>query len=418
MSPQDGPAEQPLPAESGSPWDGERDEAPAARITHEDFQRAFGEPLANLLDLATWQPGEDLDALYERLTQEVDTAVAQEERIYDGISRAVLPRLSEGAAPPEAGVFQAGVADLERIHRGLLFTGAVEACDGTYQAHETLPLTIGQIGVCLVSYRGDQGSWIQHLYRRDLRVTGLLDPEEEALVMLERRRRRPSTDVPREEIGREDLSRLAQRGLMSYAERAVLLHRATAPWRLGHGTPVPVELLTGGGSLELLDASLPLLRELLLGHRKVIFVPSAPHAAPLLTIGGALRPLEYAIVDTLESRLRAVVAATHDRARRMAMVDFVAEVGPQMVVGVYRASAAAPPYLFYAHRDHCHEAALIALADSTLQEHRGFPLLIDLAHTVCTTTTGADVFVPLVEQAYAAAGAPFRHLRERETRYG
>ena len=39
----------------------------------------------------------------------------------------------------------------------------------------------------------------------------------------------------------------------------------------------------------------------------------------------------------------------------------------------------APPQLFYAHEDHADIAALVALADSVLQEQRGFPLLIDLA---------------------------------------
>src|SRR5579864_9229267 len=82
------------------------------------FERAFGEPLAGLLDLDTWLPGEDLGALYGRLREEVAAAVAQEERIYGGIRRSVLPRLVERTGPPEAGVFRASVADLERIHRG------------------------------------------------------------------------------------------------------------------------------------------------------------------------------------------------------------------------------------------------------------------------------------------------------------
>ncbi len=92
------------------------------------------------------------------------------------------------------------------------------------------------------------------------------------------------------------------------------------------------------------------------------------------------------------------------------------EVGPQIVIGLYHASRAAPPYMFYAHRDHVHEAALIVMADSVLQEHRGFPMLIDLADTVCRTTFGADSFNAAVQQAYVEAGAPFRYLGERETR--
>jgi hypothetical protein len=76
----------------------------------------------------------------------------------------------------------------------------------------------------------------------------------------------------------------------------------------------------------------------------------------------------------------------------------------------------APPQLFYAHRDHAHEAALIAMADSVMQEHRGFPMLVDLADTVCRSTFGADSFTASTQLAHAQAGEPFRYLTERQTR--
>jgi len=60
------------------------------------------EPLARLLDLSTWLPGENLDALYGRLRDEVALAVAQEERIYGTIRRAMLPQLLETVAAIEA----------------------------------------------------------------------------------------------------------------------------------------------------------------------------------------------------------------------------------------------------------------------------------------------------------------------------
>ena len=51
--------------------------------------------------------------------------------------------------------------------------------------HDTLALTIYQIGVCLVSYNGQRGSWSQRLFRRDLhRSHG--DPVDEAIALLER----------------------------------------------------------------------------------------------------------------------------------------------------------------------------------------------------------------------------------------
>ncbi len=96
--------------------------------------------------------------------------------------------------------------------------------------------------------------------------------------------------------------------------------------------------------------------------------------------------------------------------------QFANEVGSKVVVGVYRASRLAPPQIFYAHIDHAHEAALIALADSTLQEHRGFPMLIDLADRICRATFGG-LLEPSVQQVLVEAREPFRYLPERRTRW-
>jgi hypothetical protein len=72
--------------------------------------------------------------------------------------------------------------------------------------------------------------------------------------------------------------------------------------------------------------------------------------------------------------------------------------------------------MFYAHVDYAHLAAHIIMADSILQEHRGFPMMIDLADTVCRTTFGAETLLPSVQMAYTSAGQPFQYLSERETR--
>jgi hypothetical protein len=92
-----------------------------------------------------------------------------------------------------------------------------------------------------------------------------------------------------------------------------------------------------------------------------------------------------------------------------AVNEFIKECGAKVVTGMYRASPMAPAQMFYAHVDHAHEAALIALADSVLQEHRGFPMLIDLADSLCSATFEADVFTASTQLAYAAAGEPYRY---------
>lgn len=388
-------------------------------ISDETFSAAYGESLNATLNIDSWQTGGDLEGLYQRLEAEVESAIAIENALRETIRRELFPRLrTRPGAPAVAGCYRATPDDLRRVHRALLFNGAVEACDGTSVEHDTLPVTITQIGICLVSYQGDQGSWTQRLYRRDLRAsTG--NALDDLMALLENRSQRGNTD--NEERSR--LSELARRGIMTYAERAILTRKSTAIWRVGHGDPTPYDLLTGSGSKSLLEKSLEVMHELIHQHRKVLFVPSSPGDREWMTLGHALAPLEYLVIDTHTSKMLKVVdgkngarGGHYSKEDEQKVRAFCHDIGSKIVFGVYRSSSAAPPHLFYAHADHVHEAALIALADSVLQEHRGFPMLIDLADMICRTTFGNDIFNSAVQMAYAHAGEPFRFLNERMTR--
>jgi hypothetical protein len=292
----------------------------------------------------------------------------------------------------------------------VLFNGAVEASYGTSTGHDTLPMSITQIGVCLVSYAGEQGAWVHRLYRRDLRLRGM-NPVDEALAILERRQAQSEPD----RSGRRDrLTELGRRGITAYAERALLLKQSQAPWRMGRGNPTPYELLTGSGSMELLLAGLDLLRQLILDHKRFIYVASAPGEQGLLTIGQALGPLQYAVIETSVYRIGRIIEQGHLRGSyRDRAIDFYNEVAPQILVGVYRTSSEMSPQIFYAHADFVHEAALIAMADSVLQAHSGFPVLLDLANRVCRSTFGEEGFISAVRSAYAQRGS-FRYLSELE----
>lgn len=389
-------------------------------IEGNEFQTAFGESVENSLNMDTWQLGDDLAAMYQKLEREIASAVAQEGDMQERIRSKLFPAVfKHPQAPAQAGCYTVDTATLERVHRGLLFNGSVEACDGTSLVHDSLPITIAQIGVALVSYQGNQGTWVHRLYRRDLRMGGF-DPIEEALALLERRRRRDSTDA---QSTRDKLSDFTQRGIMAYAERAILWQKSQALWRMGHGHPVPYELLTGGGlvingEMPLLEYSMKMWREWLMQHKRWVFVTSAPSDRVMLTLGNALRPLEFALVGTPLQSMRDIAAGNlpSGKGLKAKVQAFVEEIGPQIVIGLYRASPQAPVRLFYAHKEYACLAATIAIADSVLQEHRGFPLLIDLADTVCRTTFGSTTFRSMVQQAYTEAGAPFRYLGERETR--
>ena len=403
-------ADQEFPASSVDLSPGQSDKQLA------NFESAHGEPLANVLNLDTWMPGEDLLSAYGRLEQEVAEAIAQENDVRKAVREKVFGRISTAlGAPPNAGVYQAKRSDLERIHKGLLFNGGVEACDGTSVVHDTIPLTITQIGVCLVAYNGRQGSWAHRLFRRDLRAR-MADPVNEALAVLDRRQSREGQG-----IGADPLSELARRGIMAYAERAILKDKSTAQWRMGHGSPAPYELLTNlwSSKSERIREALDLI-EWYAQYKRFVFVPSAPAKRHWLTIGHALKPMEFAILQTLQPEIERYIETGGYRTEsgvRQEIVKFAKEVAPKFIVGLFRVWEGAPPYLFYAHVDNAEMAAHIAMADSMLQEHRGFPMLIDLADTVCGTVFGQDTFNSSVQLAYTDAGEPFRYQGERETRY-
>jgi hypothetical protein len=382
--------------------------AVAASQASNPIYAAYGETIAQMTAIDSWEAGYDIATFLERMRREVTEGLRTQASHVQTIRDTVIPLLNRENGPKEAGLYQATPEDIAAVQQKVLFNGAAEATDGTRISHETLPVVIAQIGVCLVSYRGDVHSFAHRTFRRDVRFeTG--DALEDVLALLENRTRRGEA----EEAG--DLSRFLTRGLMAYGERAVLADKATAPWRIGHGSPVPLELVSNA---ELAENSLPMLNRLLLDHKKYLFVPSETTAYEWLTVGYALRPGEYAILETLERRLKGIIATLVPMPRKVLddLQEFLHEVGVRLRVGVYRASRTAPPRIFYAHEERVHQAALLALADSTLQAHRGFPLLIDLADRLCRSSFGNDIFHSAVENAYASADAPYAYLGERQTR--
>ena len=196
-------------------------------VSAKAFEDQFDENILQALDVSRWRLGNDLDQEYQRLEREVREAEKLETARDKQIRQELLPRLASLASlpnmPKNAGMHEASPANIASVHQGLLFNGGVEACDGTIQIHETLPLTIYQIGISLVSYRGDQGTWGQRLFRRDLRQKGADVPE--MMEFLERRARRDSSArMP----GQDQLGELVQKVILDYAERAILLRRSEA----------------------------------------------------------------------------------------------------------------------------------------------------------------------------------------------
>jgi hypothetical protein len=385
------------------------------------FEEQFDENIRQTLDVERWRLGHDLNQEYQRLEREVREAEEIETVKEKQIRNEVFPWLASlPNMPKNAGKHETTPEDLAAVHRGLLFNGGVEACDGAIQTHKTLPLTVYQIGVSLVSYRGDQGTWGQRLFRRDLRQKGL--EVEEIMDFLERRARR---DASAREPGQDQTNEFVQKAFLSYAERAILLRRSQAAWRLGHGDPVTYELLTGGGNLELMVEATRVLRELVEVKQRFVFLAGEPREALLATIGQALHPGEYAIVGTLSERLDSWVQQKRFRIGVSSKLHWddelisptewiprvIDRVASKIVIGLFRPTLLAPAQTFYAHEDHSDIAGHIALADCMLKE-QGTSMLLEMANRVCDSVFG-DSLEALTESAYAAVGAHDRFLSGR-----
>jgi hypothetical protein len=386
----------------------------------DELSVAFREPLSRVLDLQSWRDGGDLAGFYDQTRAQIADVVAQERRTREPIRQQVFSalRASNGRYTPRAaGLYRMSLEQITQVHRGLLFNGATECCDGTSIVHDSLLLSIVQIGIALVAYQGSAGTWVQRLYRRDL-CASIPDPMQEAISLLQERGRRRSVG---EEPRSEPMIQLIRRTLMEYAERAALVQLSCARWRMGHGQPIPFNL-TIPTTPELVRANLDILSQLIFEQRRFVFVPSDTSDRLLLTIGNALYPLEFAVIGTLADRytdayldqLNAVQGG-HPKERDL-IQKFLQEARFAVAIGVYRAGPHAPARLFYAHQDYACEAAALAMADSLLQPYRGFPMLIDLADTVCRHVFDASGFDRFIQNAYAAAGEPTRFLGERDTR--
>jgi len=376
-----------------------------------EFREAFGENIESTLDIDKWSTGIDWESAVARFKNEISAAVGQEERLRQTIRREILPRLGHADhAPPEAGVYKAEATELDGPRQPALPPGRTEAVDGTSVSYDSLPLGITQIGIAVVSYGGTSATFAQRIFRKEIAAKSG-DAYEEALDLIKRR-------DTRQGVGQGDrISELARRGIMTFAERKILLDKSSTDWRIGHGSPCPYELLTGSGSMPLLEASLKVLRRLIMEQKKFVFVPSAPGERALLTIGNALDAGEYAIFDSIKKKCHDIVKDGHyGKDHKKHAEEFVEECGPQVLFGMFRASTYSPPYLFYAHREHVHMAARIALADSILRPERGFPMLIDVADVTCRSAFGADGFLGLIHDAYARAGGTVQYFGERETR--
>jgi len=360
-----------------------------------EFKKSYGEEFSNTIDLDTWRVGENLADLYPQIEEEIKKAKRDEFKTHQALRDNVFPRIKEKATFDNAGLHSdVDVSTIEKVHKGFLFNGAVTACGSVSAVFDSVPISITQIGICLVNYQGQHGSYSHRLYRRDLRFKGD-DPIKEAINLIEKRH----TD---EVKGSSAMSTLAVRGIKAYAERAILLNKSESNWLMSRGTPTPYELMTGfwASRPEMKAKAIGLMSNLVSDHKKFVYVQSGIKNQLLWTFGNALKPYEFLAIDTMEDNLARMVELGGTRGEfRESYQKFAQEIGSQIVYGVYKVSNHSQPHVFYCHRDHIQIAALIAIADGVLQTHKGSPMLLDLAGDLCKNAFGKNDFIASIEQA-------------------
>jgi hypothetical protein len=305
-------------------------------------------------------------------------------------------------APTHAGVHTVRETDLQRVAEGFLYNGLTQAVGGHFVVHETAPLSLGMAAIAVIAYSGRHDQYHHRLLRRELPIA-MADPMAAAEEVLERRTRgrRPGA-----QHRFERLTELARRGIVGYMERLVLAETCAGKWRLGYGHPAPLELLTGMGSMELLQRSLDLLRRLLLGDPRWVFVSRRSFDPTLEPMVEHLDPLEFVVLKRLDADLKdqTEIGRYPDHYRKQ-VEQFVAEVGPKLVLGAFRVGPICPVVSFVAHEERVYEAALIAMADAVATQPSGMPALDQLARADSRAALGGPEFEQAVQQMYLEAGA-------------
>lgn len=367
-----------------------------SRMSFDDFRRIYGEDYTDAINIDTWKVDRNLARLYSQIEQELFDAKRNELESHQVIRKEVFPLIRERNLVLHAGLHEDTTLELiEKVHRGFLFNGAVTACGSVSVMYDSLPISITQMGICLVNYQGQHGSYSHQLFRRDLKFNHSCTIHE-AVELIKRRQNDDKTK----------LNSLAMRSIKAFAERAILLEKSNSKWLLGYGFPAPYELMMGfwASREEVKDKSIDLLYRMIVQHKRFVYVQACTQHPDLWAFGNALRPFEYLIIDNMKDKMVQMVHSGNTRLNiKNDYEEFAKTAGAQIAVGVYKVSKLSPPQVFYCHVDHIHTAALIAMADSALQMHSGMPMLLDLAENLCKSAFGKNDFMASVDQAYVRA---------------
>jgi hypothetical protein len=344
--------------------------------------------LSDVLDNAPWQ---SLEAHLDTIKQRIDTSVNASHTIRDEYRKELL------ADNPELVTKIKRPSDVALDEAKELFkSGIIAASDGTVAP---VPLLAGskiQIGVVIVTNRGDIVDLVTRVFETEL-SSGAKSAREYFSKLRTAR----------------SISNLLSRAIMLFGERKLLIEHQ-ANWRFIHGELMPHELRTGAGKPA---KNLPPTFELMhkyIETKHFIAVSEASDDIDILNAAILLQPGEYIVIKSLEDSLNLFLegdseigqsAANFIDADKTRFREFIASAGPQVAVVLVKAGP--KPFLIECHTDMVEKAVSMFLTDALWVKGlptdgtgftvRGFPFHIDLADQVARTLFKGSDFRNLVE---------------------
>lgn len=344
--------------------------------------------IMEVLDSAPWQSLEEhLNYIRER----VDSSINKSHELRDRYREELLRE------NPELGSRIERPSD-ESINRAIevFRSGTIAASDGTISPVPLLGGSKIQVGVVIVSNRGDIVDLVTRVFEAELVST--VDNARELFTNLRSTR---------------SISNLLARAIMLFGERRLLIEHK-ADWRFLHGELIPHELRTGSGKPEKnLQPTLELINSYI-QTKKFVAVSEASDDIDILNAAILLQPNEYIVIRSMTESLNTFLngdeetgqaAANFNQAHRQMFRGFIAAAGPQ--VAVVLAKAGPKPFLLECHSEHVEDSVAMFLVDSLWTKGlptdgsaftvRGFPYHIDLADKVAGTLFRGSDFRNFVE---------------------
>lgn len=310
---------------------------------------------------------------------------------------------------------------VEQLQRKRLYTGGVAAVDGTHSPINTISMVGAQIGVIRVGYQGATGQAVMQL-----RQCGLSVPRTATVA-----------DIRTAVESRSKLPNLLPAryvtAIRNYKEREMMLTAGPDVFKVGHGPLISHEMLIGGGRRHILQPCLQLIGQLIDDGAYAMIVSSA-NDTTLRMLGMSLEPGEYLIVDDgtailgdflhgtdEDGEMRAHYTATPrpeygGKSQVQIFTEFMGAYGSRFVRRVMRAHRSAPPYVFYCNLNRYEEAVHMLFADAANTGARGFPLLVDLADQMCSSSFKAGDYARQVDAEFARAAGSGIYAPEHATR--